>query len=90
MQLKRTDAVSGLRKIDGTPQPGAKHEQCKIYVDGRFVAKIPLPGDDTYGDTLISFVAQPLCLNNGQFRDICNCTKDIDWYREHLKIQGKL
>lgn len=80
----------GLKKIGGISAQGTRHSKYEVYVDGALIKAFPIPSDNSYGDTLIGFVANPLCMRNKQFYDVCKCTKDLDWYRNHLKALGKL
>jgi hypothetical protein len=89
MQLKRREALRGLRKL-GTIEQGGNHEKCRVIVDGKKIATFPIPSNDDYNDTLVHFVASPLCLDKHAFSDVCDCTKDKQWYRDHLAREGKL
>ena len=89
MQLKRREALRGLRKL-GTIEQGGNHEKCRVIVDGKKIATVPIPGYSDYNDTLVQFVAGPLYLDNLAFSDVCDCTKDKQWYRDHLVQEGKL
>jgi hypothetical protein len=89
MQLKRRDALTGLRKL-GTIKQGGSHEKCSVVVDGKRIATVPIPSNADFDDILLGFVAGPLYLNNRTFSDVCACTKDKQWYRDHLAQAGKL
>jgi hypothetical protein len=89
MQLKRRTVLKGLQKL-GTVSQGRKHEKCRVVIDGKVVTTFPIPSSDNYGDVLIGIVARALAVGNRELSDICECTKGLQWYRDHLTSAGKL
>jgi len=89
MQLKRRDVLTGLRKL-GEVFQGSKHQKCKVVVGGKKVRTFPIPGNPDFDDALIGMVAKPLCLKNRPFVDVCDCTKDAQWYEGYLESEGLL
>lgn len=90
MQLKRRKVIQGLEKLDGVKVHGGNHINYKIYIEGKFLEKVPVPNNSEFGNTLINFVAKPLSLNNKKFHDICICHKDREWYCEYLESRDKI
>lgn len=89
MQLKRRTVLKGLQKL-GTVSQGRKHEKCRVFIDGMVVTTFPIPSSDDYGDVLIGIVARALAVGNRELSDICECTKGLQWYCDHLMSAGKL
>jgi len=66
------------------------HEKCRVQIDGKTISSFPIPSDNDFNDTLIGFVRKPLSLAKKAFCEVCECTKDAEWYRGHLESRDLL
>jgi hypothetical protein len=80
----------GFQKLQWQPEQGRKHFKIRLSVEDQHIGTIPIPHDDTYGEDLISMVAEPIGLQNADFISICQCRKDLDWYKRYLVQNGDL
>ena len=90
MRLAREEALRGFRKLQGESEQGSKHFKIRLSVEGQHIGTIPIPRSDTFSEDLISLVAGPIGLQNADFVSICQCLKDLDWYKRYLVQNGGL
>jgi len=81
--------MTGLRKLGETSQ-GRSHEKCRVEINGKTICSFPIPSDNDFNDTLIGLVRKPLSLTKKAFCEVCECTKDAEWYRGHLESRNLL
>jgi hypothetical protein len=93
MVLPRRETERALTLKLGMEMTERDHRVYKLHVEGRFVAQTKVSrgsGHGTLGRELVGAMARDLQVPTRLFRELVDCTKELDDYLQHLEDAGAI